>query len=67
VKPDSQQPDKFREANKLFHEKAVKSLQSLFELAKAKNELHFAFSLNAEFRGVQGPGWNTSDETHRAF
>ena len=45
-----QQSDPLKQANLLFYEKAKKSFQHLFELAKAKNELHFAFSLSPEFR-----------------
>jgi hypothetical protein len=63
----SQQSDPLKQANLLFYEKAKKSFQHLFELAKAKNELHFAFSLGPEFRGIQGPGWNTAQEAHVAF
>jgi hypothetical protein len=63
----SQQPDSLKKANLLFYEKAKKSLQHLFELAKTKNELHFAFSLAAEFRGMQDLGWNTAMEAHVAF
>ena len=67
MKQEPEHLDKFRQVNKLFFEKAEKAFAELFKLAKAKNELHFALSLTPEFRGVQGPGWNTADETHRAF
>lgn len=46
---------------------ALKSLNELFEKAKNTNEVQYAFSLNAEFRGSQTPGWNTADEANRAF
>jgi len=39
----------------------------LFAAAKARNELFFAFSLMTEFRGSQGPGWNTAEESKKAF
>src|SRR5262245_49148370 len=50
-----------------FFEKVERAFRDLFERAKARNELHFALSLNPEFRGVQGPGWSTADDVHRAF
>jgi len=53
--------------NEIFYEKAEAAFKELFEAAKAKNELQFAFSLTPEFRGSQGPGWNTAIETQRAF
>jgi hypothetical protein len=65
--PQSQQSDALKKANLLFYEKANKSVHHLFDLAKEKNELHFAFSLAAEFRGMQDPGWNTAMEAHGAF
>jgi hypothetical protein len=53
--------------NKAFFEKIERAFRDLFERAKARNELHFAFSLTPEFRGEQGPGWSTADDAHRAF
>lgn len=53
--------------NHQFFEKIERAFRDLFERAKARNELHFAFSLNPEFRGEQGPGWSTADDAHRAF
>jgi hypothetical protein len=53
--------------NEPFFEKIERAFRDLFERAKARNELHFAFSLNPEFRGEQGPGWSTADDAHRAF
>ncbi len=54
-------------ANESFFEKAETSLRALFDLARSKNELHFALSLNPEFRGCQDPGWNTAHEARIAF
>lgn len=45
-----------------FLDKAEKAFRLLFERARAKNELQFAFALAPEMRGVQGPGWNTAQE-----
>lgn len=59
--------DPYLRANTVFFEKAEAGLRQLFELAKAKNELHFALSLAPEFRGCQGPGWNTAEDAHSAF
>lgn len=53
--------------NKDFSVKAELAIRDLFKLAKAQNELQFAFSLSAEFRGLQGPGWNTAIEAHKAI
>ena len=58
---------KLSENNRAFYEKAKRALHDLFAAARAKNELHFALSLNAEFRGMQGPGWSTAEDAHRAF
>ncbi len=44
-----------------------KSFIELLALAKKKNELHFAFALSPEFRGMQDAGWNTAVESMRAF
>jgi len=51
----------------LYFEKAEKAFRELFEAAKAMNELQFAFCLSPEFRGEQGPGWCTWQETNKAF
>ena len=53
--------------NRIFYEKANESFRHLFQLAKAKNELHFALSLMPEFRGMRAAGWNTTEDTHIAF
>jgi hypothetical protein len=55
------------DTNAAFFVKAETSLRQLFDLAKAKNELHFALSLAPEFRECQDPGWNTAQEAHIAF
>lgn len=53
--------------NQRFFEKAEAALRGLFEAAKARNELHFALSLNPEFRGMRDAGWSSSEEVHAAF
>ncbi len=53
--------------NKAFYTKAEKAFRALFDAARGRNELHFAFSLNPEFRGTRGPGWSTADEARTAF
>lgn len=53
--------------NQTFYEKMERSFRSLFEAAKAQNELQFVLSLTGEFRGEQGPGWSTADDAHVAF
>ena len=63
----SQPADPIRKANLEFYEKTKLSFKNLFDSAKTKNELHFAFSLNAEFRGLQDAGWNTAMEAQLAF
>jgi hypothetical protein len=65
--PETQTSDSWSKANIGFHAKAEKALRQLFDSAKAKNELHFALSLNAEFRGLQAPGWSTAAEAQAAF
>lgn len=56
-----------QEFNDPFVEKTEKVFRELFDLAKKKNELHFAMALMAEMRGMQDPGWNTAQEASRAF
>lgn len=53
--------------NEAFFEKTERAFRDLFERARMKNELQFAFSLNPEFRGEQDAGWSTADDAHRAF
>jgi len=53
--------------NDAFYEKTERAFLNLFEIAKRKNELHFALSLNSEFRGMQDPGWSTADDAQVAF
>ncbi len=62
-----QDPEPNVDANAAFFEKAETCLRQLFDLARTKNELHFALSLAPEFRGCQGPGWSTAQEAHTAF
>ena len=59
--------DPIKKANVEFYEKAKQAFQKLFDSAKARNELHFAFSLSAEFRRLQDAGWNTAMEAQVAF
>lgn len=53
--------------NEPFFEKTERAFRDLFERARTKNELEFAFSLNPEFRGEQDAGWSTADDAHLAF
>ena len=55
--------------NQRFLEKTEAAFRSLFHAARASNELQFAFSLAAEFRGAQDDplGWSTAADTVRAF
>lgn len=50
-----------------FFDKIERAFRSLFDSARQSNELHFAFALFPEMRGMQGPGWNTAEEANRAF
>lgn len=50
-----------------FYERLKSSLKSLFDAARAQNEIHFAFSLNPEFRGCQDAGWSTARDAVTAF
>jgi hypothetical protein len=59
--------EQLREKNQRFFDKEVAALRGLFEAAKARNELHFALSLNPEFRGMRDPGWSSAQEVHAAF
>lgn len=56
-----------RKFNETYFKKTETTIRELFELAKNKNELHFALSLNSEFRGEQDPGWSTADEMITTF
>lgn len=62
---DSQHP--FAAENEEFFEKTERAFRDLCDRARAKNELHFALSLNPEFRGEQDAGWSTADDAHMAF
>lgn len=53
--------------NQPFYDKALTALRDLFEKAKAAQELHFAMSLMPELRGAQDGGWNTAEESVRAY
>lgn len=64
---DTPGPHPLQIENQGFFAKTEASLRELFERARSSNELQFAFSLMAEFRGARGPGWNTAVEAHRAF
>ena len=63
--PDSPHP--LVAENEKFFEKSERAFRDLFDRARAKNELHFALSLNPEFRGEQDTGWSTADDAHIAF
>jgi hypothetical protein len=47
---------------KAFLEKADMAFRTLFDRARAKDELQFAFALSPEMRGLQDAGWNTAVE-----
>lgn len=53
--------------NQEFFEKAERAFKELFDSAKAKNELDFAFALEPEERGFRDPGWSSAAETFIAF
>ena len=53
--------------NEEFYDKANAALRVLFAAAQRKNELHFALAMMPEMRGLQDPGWNTAQETVKAF
>jgi hypothetical protein len=59
--------DELRAENQRFFEKAEAALRGLFAAAKARNHLHFALSLNPEFRGMRDAGWSSAQEIHTAF
>lgn len=65
--PNTPLAEKFRLENETFLAKTEAALIRLFEAAKNKNELHFALSLTPEFRGIQGPGFNSADECFAAI
>lgn len=50
-----------------FFDKTERAFRALFDLARQKNELHFALALMPEMRGMQDAGWNTAAEAHKAF
>jgi hypothetical protein len=53
--------------NEKFFEKAERALKELFDAAKVKNELDFAFALEPEERGFQDSGWSSAAETFIAY
>lgn|GEM_PF-717918 len=50
-----------------FFQKAERAFKGLFEAAKARNELHCAFAVMPEERGIQTSGWSSAAETFLAF
>src|SRR5688572_17520246 len=62
-----QQKDNAALDNTAFFEKIDRAFRGLFDLARQRNELHFAMALMPEMRGIQNPGWNTAAEAHQAF
>jgi hypothetical protein len=54
-------------ALKEFREKCSAAWQHLFDAAKSRNEIYFAFSLMPEFRVMHDAGWNTAEESKLAF
>ena len=56
-----------RAGNQRFYDKADAAFRALFETAKARNELHFALSLNPEFRGLRDAGWSSAQEVNVAI
>lgn len=56
-----------RAENQRFYEKADVALRRLFESARSRHELHFAMSLNPEFRGMQDAGWSSAGDAIVAF
>ena len=56
-----------RAANVDFFRKANEALKDLFDRARQANELHFAFALMPEFKGMMEANWNTAREAEIAF
>ena len=67
MKPEKGEIDRLKALNEIFFEKMERAFRGLFEAAKKKNELHFALSLNPEFRGEQDAGWSTAQDALFAF
>lgn len=60
--------DEFTEQqNHEFLIKADGAFRSLFDSSRLKNELHFAFSLTPELRGMESTRLNTTVDTFHAF
>jgi hypothetical protein len=53
--------------NNEFFEKAEQAFKQLFDAARARNELDFAFALEPEERGYRNSGWSSAAETFIAF
>ena len=53
--------------NEEFFEKAERAFKQLFDAARARNELDFAFALEPEERGYRNSGWSSAAETFIAF
>lgn len=64
VSSDTQEKDN---PNLEFFEKAERAFKQLFDAARAKNELEFAFALEPEERGYRNSGWSSAAETFIAF
>lgn len=56
-----------RAENQRFYDKADSALRALFSSARERNELHFAHSLNPEFRGLRDAGWSSVQEVDAAI
>src|SRR5688572_4885959 len=63
----SSEADSFGAGNDEFFEKTKRAVRDLFDRARSKNEIDFAFSLNPEFRGEQDAGWSTAEDADLAF
>ena len=50
-----------------YLDRCQSSWNELFNAAKEREELQFAFALYPEFRGMQSPGWSTAEEASRAL
>src|SRR5260370_510203 len=64
---DSSDTQEKENPNLEFFEKAERAFKQLFDAARAKNELEFAFALEPEERGYRNSGWSSAAETFIAF
>ncbi len=55
------------EDNPIFFEKTYGAMQRLFQAAREKNELQFAFALMPENRNIAGEDWSRMTETFRSI